>query len=120
MNGVLKGAQDSVQGTEDERPLAFPAPPWILPEYIPEPQVDLASFEPPTFRFLGLTRAEALNFAGPSSENRLRWVELLRDPFDGSAIVQSSCSQNRLQDPQRLKASRSSPVHLVPAGEQAL
>ncbi len=79
-------AQNSIQDPEDERPLAFPAPPWILPEYIPEPQVDPTSFEPPTFPFSGLTRAEALNSAGPSSENRLRWVELPRDPFNGSAI----------------------------------
>lgn len=79
-------AQYSMQDAEDERPLAFPAPPWILPEYIPEPQVDPTSFEPPTFPFPGLTQAEALNFAGPSSENRLRWVELPRNPFNGSAI----------------------------------
>lgn len=51
-------AQYSMQDAEDERPLDFP----------------------------GLTQAEALNFAGPSSENRLRWVELPRDPFNGSAI----------------------------------
>ena len=79
-------AQDSIQDAKDERPLAFPAPPWILPEYIQEPQVDPTSFEPPTFPFPGMTRAEALNFAGPSSRHRLRWVELPRDPFNGSAI----------------------------------
>ena len=79
-------AQDTIQDTEDERPLAFPAPPWILPKYIPEPQVDPTTLEPPTFPFSGLTRAEVLNFPGPSSENRLRWVELPRDPFNGSAI----------------------------------
>ena len=79
-------AEDSIQGAEDERPLAFPAPPWIFAKYIPEPQVDPTLLEPPTFPLPGLTRAEALNFAGPSSENRLRWVELPPDPFNGSAI----------------------------------
>ena len=77
---------DSIPDPDDERPLGFPAPPWILPQYLPEPQVEPTSMEPPTLPFPGLTRAEALKFAGPSSENRLRWVELPRDPFNGSAI----------------------------------
>ena len=83
---VCTCAQDVIQDSEDERALAFPASSWILSEYIPEPHEDPRSLEPFIFQFKGLTRAEALNFAGSSSENRLRWVELPRDPFNGSAI----------------------------------
>ncbi|KAL8686716.1 MAG: hypothetical protein Q9218_006917, partial [Villophora microphyllina] len=79
-------AHDSIHDAQDERPLAFPIPSGILPQYLPKQQIDDSLLASPTFPFLGLTRADIMKTAGPSSENRLRWVELPRDPFNGSAI----------------------------------
>ena len=79
-------ANDTIQGINDERPLAFPIPPGVTPANLPMQHVDNTSLSFPAFIFDNLTRAEILRTGGPSSENRLRWVELPQVPFNGSAI----------------------------------
>ncbi|KAF6238419.1 hypothetical protein HO173_003386 [Letharia columbiana] len=39
-----------------------------------------------SFEFHGITRIEILNTPGPLNENRLRWVALPQNPFNGTAI----------------------------------
>ena len=79
-------ANDTIQGFEDERPLTFPIPPAIIPEDLPLQHVDNSSLSFPGFTFDNLTRSQILKTEGPTWENRLRWVELPQDPFNGSAI----------------------------------
>lgn len=38
------------------------------------------------FEFPGITRSELLDTPGPPNENRLRWVDLPQNPFNGTAI----------------------------------
>ncbi|KAL9585099.1 MAG: hypothetical protein Q9212_001725 [Teloschistes hypoglaucus] len=79
-------ANDTIEGVNDERPLAFPMPPGVLPQYIPQQRLDNSLLDYPAFPFFNLTRAEILDTAGPSWENRLQWIELPQDPFNNTAI----------------------------------
>ena len=79
-------ANDTIEGPNDNRPLAFPIPPGNLPQNLPEQQINNSLLLFPSFPFHEMTHADLLNTAGPSSENRLRWIELPQDPFNGTAI----------------------------------
>ena len=79
-------ANDTIQGFDDERPLTFPIPPGIIPEDLPLQHIDNSSLSFPGFTFDNLTRSQILKTEGPTWENRLRWVELPQNPFNGSAI----------------------------------
>lgn len=79
-------ANDTIQGFDDERPLTFPIPPGIIAEDLPVQHLDNSSLSFPGFTFDNLTRSQILKTEGPTWENRLRWVELPQDPFNGSAI----------------------------------
>ncbi|KAL8639714.1 MAG: hypothetical protein Q9228_003286 [Teloschistes exilis] len=61
-------------------------PPGVLPQYIPQQRLDNSLLEYPAFPFFNVTRAEMLETTGSSWENRLRWIELPRDPFNNTAI----------------------------------
>ena len=101
---------DVIDGLNDERPVALPLPPGsdpsmlnvsafndsILPGYPSSPFND--SLNPShSFEFLGITRNELLDTPGPLHENRLRWITLPKNPFNGTtigAIVLLPNSQN--------------------------
>lgn len=94
---IASCANDTIEGPDDERPLAFPIPPGVLPQYIPRQELNNSLLKYPAFPFFNVTRAEIFNTAGPSSENRLQWIELPQDPWNGSAI--GSIVQFPKQDP---------------------
>ena len=83
---ISSRANDTIEGLNDERPIAFPIPPGVLPQNLPEQQMNNSLLSYPAFPFSDVTRAEILKTAGPIWENRLRWIELPRDPFKESAI----------------------------------
>lgn len=90
---------DVINGLDDQRPVGFPLPPGsppsmlnvsafddsILPGYITSP-FNKPSVPSHSFQYSGITRSEILRTPGPLNENRLRWVELPKDPFNGTAI----------------------------------
>lgn len=59
-------ANDTIQGINDDRPLAFPIPPCVTPANLPMQHVDNSSLSFPSFIFDNLTRAEILRTGGPS------------------------------------------------------
>ena len=57
----------------------------ILPGYLTSPYSQ--SLSPAhAFEYPGITRSELLDTPGPRDENRLRWIELPNNPFNGTAI----------------------------------
>lgn len=90
---------DVINSLDDQRPVGFPLPPGsppsmlnvsafddsILPGY-PSSGWNQTLLPSHAFLFSGITRSEILNTPGPSNENRLRWVELPQNPFNGTAI----------------------------------
>ena len=91
--------QDVILGLDDQRPVGFPPPPGsppsmlnvsafddsVLPGYPTDPWN--RSLTPShAFVYSGITRSELLSTPGPPNENRVRWVELPEDPFNGTAI----------------------------------
>ena len=90
---------DVINGLNDQRPVGFPLPPGsdpsmlnvsafndsILPGYSTS---DFIQSNSPShsFEFHGITRSEILDTPGPLNENRLRWVALPNNPFNGTAI----------------------------------
>ncbi|KAI4234047.1 MAG: hypothetical protein LQ349_004031 [Xanthoria aureola] len=83
---IASCANDTVEGSADERPLAFPIPPGVLPQMLPEHQINNSLLSLPAFPIQDLSRAEILKTPGLTWETRLRWIELPRDPFNASAI----------------------------------
>ncbi|KAL8824191.1 MAG: hypothetical protein Q9191_005234 [Dirinaria sp. TL-2023a] len=83
---IASCAEDTIEGPSDKRPLAFPITPGVLPQNLPEQQINNSLLSNPAFSFLDVTRAEMLDTAGSLRETRLRWIELPQDPFNGSAI----------------------------------
>ena len=90
---------DVINGLNDQRPVAFPLPPGsdpsmlnvsafndsILPGYPTSPFNN--SLNPSySLEFLGITRKEILETPGPLHENRLRWIALPNNPFNGTAV----------------------------------
>ena len=90
---------DVINGPNDQRPVAFPIPPGsdpsmlnvsafndsILPGY-PTSAFNRSLIPSHSFEFLGITRSELLDTPGPLYENRLRWIALPNNPFNGTAI----------------------------------
>ena len=82
---------DVIRGRDDKRPVAFPPPPGSV-----EPVTDSSALNETNFTdtilpghafvFPNLTRSEIMATPGPPAENRLRFVELPQDPFNGTAI----------------------------------
>lgn len=83
---IASCANDTIEGSADERPLAFPVPPGVVPQMLPEHQINNSLLSLPAFPIQNLSRAEILKTPGLTWENRLRWVELPQDPFNASAI----------------------------------
>ena len=90
---------DVIDGLNDQRPVAFPLPPGsdpsmlnvsafndsILPGY--QTSAFNKSLTPShSLEFLGITRSELLATPGPLHENRLKWIALPNNPFNGTAI----------------------------------
>ena len=96
---VASCQSDVIDGLDDRRPVAFPLPPSSDPSMLNASAYDdsillgyrmspsTATLSPGhAFKYPGITRSEILNTSGPPWENRLRWVELPNDPFNGTAI----------------------------------
>lgn len=96
---VLFCVPDVVNGRNDHRPVGFPLPPGsdpsmlnvsafndsILPGY--RTSAYNQSLSPcHSLEFHGITRSEILDTPGSLDENRLRWVALPNNPFNGTAI----------------------------------
>lgn len=90
---------DVINGPDDQRPVGFPLPPGYPPSMLNVSAIDdsilpgyptSAWNQSPTpshaFEYSGITRSEILRTPGLLNENRLRWVELPNDPFNGTAI----------------------------------
>ena len=90
---------DEINGRNDQRPVAFTLPPGsdpsmlnvsafndsILPGY--QTSLSNKTFTPvSSLEFLGISRSELLDTPGPLYENRLRWIALPNNPFNGTAI----------------------------------
>ena len=77
---------DTIQGRTDERPVAFPVLPGSDAQILDKAEFDNSTISIYGIDFSGLSRSQILDTPGPLSENRLRWVELPQDPFNGTAI----------------------------------
>lgn len=90
---------DVINGSDDQRPVGFPLPPGSLPSMLnisafndsilpgfPTSPWNQSLSPSHAFEFSGITRSEILGTPGPLHENRLRWVELPNNPFNGTAI----------------------------------
>lgn len=77
---------DTIQGLGDERPVAFPVLLGSDAQLLETAPFDNSTLSVHGFDFYGLSRSQILDTPGPLSENRLRWVELPQDPFNGTAI----------------------------------
>ena len=90
---------DVINGLDDLRPVGFPLPPGSPPSMLNVSAFDDSilsgypaghsnqSISPAhAFVYSGITRSEILGTPGPPNENRLRWVELPKNPFNGTAI----------------------------------
>ena len=90
---------DVINGPDDQTPVGFPLLPGSIPSMLNVSAFDDSilpgyrnspwnrSLTPShAFEFSGITRSEILRTPGPLNENRLRWVELPKDPFNGTAI----------------------------------
>ena len=79
---------DSVQGPDDQRPIAFPINPAI--DYAWESSdlklVNSSVSGIPAIEYKSLTRAALLGLPGRRSQNRVEWVELPEIPFHGTSI----------------------------------
>ena len=91
--------RDMINGLDDQRPVVFPLPPGSPPSMLNVSAFDDSvlpgyptglnnrSLSPAgAFVYSNITRSEILGTPGPPNENRLRWVELPKDPFNGTAI----------------------------------
>ena len=91
--------RDMINGLDDQRPVVFPLPPGSPPSMLNVSAFDDSALPgyPSNIRnrslspaggfvYSNITRSEILGTPGPPNENRLRWVELPKDPFNGTAI----------------------------------
>lgn len=79
-------ASDTIEGPNDERPLAFPIPPGVLPQDLPAQEINNSLLQYPAITLPNVTRTEILKISGPAWENRLHWIELPQGLYNGSAI----------------------------------
>ena len=97
---VLVSCQpDVIYSLDDQRPVGFPLPPGTAPSMLNQSAYnDSLLLGYPTspwnhslrpsyaIEYPGITRSEILRTPGPPDKNRLRWVELPKDPFNGTSI----------------------------------
>ncbi|KAL8668667.1 MAG: hypothetical protein Q9168_006712 [Polycauliona sp. 1 TL-2023] len=78
---------DVIEGSTDDRPVAFPIPPGSSLAMLKDSDVRtdtiLSMF---AIEYPGLTRSEILETPGEKSEYRVKWIELPQNPFNGSSI----------------------------------
>ena len=77
---------DTIFGEDDQNPLAFPSPAGVDPQLLNTSSFNDSILSTHAFVYPGITRSQLLNSSGSPSEYRLRWVELPKDPFNGTAI----------------------------------
>ena len=77
---------DTIFGEEDHNALAFPSPAGVDPQMLNTSSFDDSILSTHAFVYPGITRSQLLNTSGSPNEYRLRWVELPKDPFNGTAI----------------------------------
>lgn len=88
---VVSCESDIIYGPDDSKPLFFPLPPGSTAQMLNTSAlndsvlfIENRAFD--AFEYTGITRSEILKTPGSVSENRLRWIELPQDPFNGTAI----------------------------------
>ncbi|MCJ1269283.1 hypothetical protein MMC22_009174 [Lobaria immixta] len=79
--------RDVIQGPNDQSSVAFPIPP--APQYkseylLPHFNASLSGF--PALEVPSLRRAQLLKLPGLESENRVKWVQLPRNPLAGVSV----------------------------------
>ena len=88
-------AHDTIFGYEDQQPVAFPIPPGSTKQMLNTSkfndlilscQPDHTPFPCHAFIYPEITRSQILATSGPLEEYRLKWIELPKDPFNGTAI----------------------------------
>lgn len=77
---------DVIRGENDTNPVAFPPPPGSESQMLKTAEFNTSILQGYAFVFPNITRSQILETPGPRGENRLRWVELPQDPFNGTAI----------------------------------
>ena len=77
---------DVIEGEADKRPIAFPIPPGSSPDMLKKANITMSVLEMMAIIYPNLTRSEILRTPGPTSEYRIKWVELPQDPFNGTSI----------------------------------
>lgn len=77
---------DTIQGQRDERPVIFPVLPGSDAQMLNKVEFENTTISVYCFNFSGISRSQLLDTPGPLSENRLKWVELPQDPFNGTAM----------------------------------
>ena len=77
---------DTIFGEEDQNVLAFPSPAGVDPQMLNTSNFNDSILSTHAFAYPGITRSQLLNTSGSPSEYRLRWVQLPKDPFNGTAI----------------------------------
>ena len=74
-------AFDIIQGSTDQRPVAFPVPPSTAQGNLTNTLLPVPAFPVP-----GINRTDILKIPGPAFENRLYWTDIPQTYFAGSAI----------------------------------
>lgn len=77
---------DTIYGKEDRDPVAFPPPPGTTGQMLNTSDFNDTILSIHAFVYPGITRSQLLNTSGSLGEYRLKWIELLENPFNGSAI----------------------------------
>lgn len=77
---------DTIFGEGDQNALAFPSPAGVDPQMLNTSSFNDSILSTHAFVYPGITKSQLLNTPGSPSEYRLRWVELPKDPFNGTAI----------------------------------
>ena len=96
---VVSCQPDVIYGPDDQRPVGFPLPPATPPSMLnvslyndsillgyPTSPWNHSLSPGYAFVYPGITRSEILDTPGSPEENRLRWVELPKDPFNDTAV----------------------------------
>ena len=80
-------ASDFIQGPQDDSAVAFPIP-WGMQTKpaLNQSESNISILGIYSFVYPGISKNDILDTPGSLETNRLRWVELPQDPFNGSAI----------------------------------
>lgn len=80
-------ATDVIHGPHDDKPVAFPVPPAVVADLmLDQTKYNDSILGIHSFVYPNITRDQILGTPGSIDGVRLKWVELPRDPFNGSAI----------------------------------